>query len=174
VGLAVVVAGCRATSSRSEPGDHPATASGSSPPASAAPLAEGRIDNPKLIVRLTGMARTAPDVLTLSFAVSNADPAVTVSLGSNFATAAIDIDSMADTYLFDEAHRKKYFVMRDDQGRAVCSQDVGTIPAGQEREVWCRFAGPPDSVARISIGVPRLPMFRAVAISAPAEGKGRR
>jgi hypothetical protein len=173
-GLALLAAVCGPASSGGQADGHSAAPLAPALPAHPAPLGEARLDSPKLVVRLTEVTRTASDGLTVSFDVSNPDPISPVSLGATFAASPSDTGSLADTYLFDEAHQKKYFVMRDDRGRAACSQDVGTLPAGHERKVWCRFPGPPDSVARISIGVPRLPMFRAVAISAPAEGQGRR
>jgi hypothetical protein len=173
-GLAVAVTACSTASSGVQPGERSTTAPASPPPARPAPLAEGRLAGPKLIVRLTKVTRSAPDVLTLSFAVSNADPAVTVSLGAIFAAAETDIDSMAGAYLLDEAHQKKYFVLRGDHGRPACREGVGPIPAGQERVVWCRFPGPSRGVSRITVSVPHLPMFRNMPISGPAGDRDRR
>ncbi len=108
-------------------------------------------------------------MLTVSFTVANPDPAVPVTLGATFAALPADRGSLSDTYLFDGPHQKKYFVMRDNQGRAACGADVGTVPPGEERGTWCRFSGPPEGVDRISIGVPHLPVFRDVPISRAAE-----
>jgi len=169
-GLALAVSACGAASSGAQRDER----STSAPAARPAPLAESRLESPKLVVRLTGLVRTAPEVLTVSFAVSNADPAVAVSLGAVFAAAEIDQDSIADAYLFDELHQKKYFVLRGDQGRPACSHEAGPIPTGRERVVWCRFPAPPSGVSLISVSVPHLPMFRNVPISAPVEGEGAR
>jgi hypothetical protein len=162
---------CTAPPSGGQANDRPAAVTA---PAQPAPLAEARLESPPLLVRLTGAARTTSTVLTLSFVLSNPDPATPVTLGAIFAASPVDAGSLADAYVFDEAHQKKYFVMRNDEGRAACSPDVGPIPPGQERAAWCRFPAPPVDVQRATVGVPHLAAFRDVPISGPARASVNR
>jgi hypothetical protein len=58
--------------------------------------------------------------------------------------------------LFDEANRRKYFVMRDDSDHAECSSGISAIGPGERRALWATFAAPPQGVTRITLHVPHV------------------
>lgn len=163
-----------ATACRPAPADGPAgSGTRTAPPGPVKPaaLGEARIDNPAVVVRLTRVERFSAEAVAVSFTIANPNPASAVSPGAVFATSGEDEGSMADTFLIDEANQRKYFVLRDDTGRAVCGEPIGSIPPNGERTAWCRFPGPPAGVGRISVAVPRLPIFRDVPIAEPPAGR---
>jgi hypothetical protein len=141
-----------------------------SPAQEPAVLGEAGLDSPNLRVQLLEVKRVGPELLSVTLAVVNRDRAAAVTLGATFSAATADFDSLADVYLIDEPRAKKYFVLRDRDGRAVGSQGIGAIEAGGRRTVWARFAGPPAGVERITVKVPHLPAFRNVAIAHPPGG----
>jgi hypothetical protein len=169
-GCAAALVACTAAAPGTQAGAAATGAASEPVPKRSPALAEAALEKPKLVVRLTGVERTGPEVLTLSFVVSNPDPAGSVQIGAAFADAESEAGSMAGAFVFDEAHRKKYFVLRGDQDRPVCSQVTEPIPAGQELAMWCRFPAPPATVGVVSVGVPGLPLFRDVPVSGAAQG----
>jgi len=67
--------------------------------------------------------------------------------------------------LVDEANKKKYFVVRDSDGKCVCSRGLKDIGAGETINVWARFPAPPDDVQKISIVIPHFSPLDDVPIS---------
>ena len=166
IALALAGAACAPGGREALPAGVSATsAAPAAKPAPVKPLAEARIDNPRLRVRLIEVKRVGPEVLAVTLLLSNPDLSAAVVPGPAFAAAPADAGSIADVTLIDEARSKKYFVMRDDQGRAACSQGIEAIPPGEELSVWARFPGPPAGIKRISVQISRLATFRDVPIS---------
>ncbi len=128
-------------------------------------LAEARVDDPPLTVQLVAVERLAGEAVTVTFALVNRDQSRPAAAGHAFAAAEADAESMADTYLLDEAGRKKYFVLRDGQGRPSCTTPIGPIPPGERRTVWVRFPAPPLDVKAITVQVPRAAPFRHVPLA---------
>ena len=134
------------------------------------PLGEAWIDSPRLRVQLMEVQRVGPDVIAVSLVVTNRDQSRAVALGSTFAAGAGDEDSIADVFVLDEGHHKKYFVLRDGQGRPACSRGAGPMAPGEQRTLWCRLSGPSAGVDSITVVVPHAAPFSHVAI-APQAGR---
>jgi hypothetical protein len=128
-------------------------------------LAEAKADVPNLSVQVLEVTRSGRDTLTVVLYLVNSDgPGVRVALGSAFAAEARDAGTLADAYLWAPPGRRKYYVMRDDDDRPVCSGGLEELAAGERRRVWMTFPGPPPGVDRITICLPHVPPIENVPI----------
>jgi hypothetical protein len=137
-------------------------------PAPAAPTGLATADGEKSGVTAVvhELKRTSGGTLSLKFSITNGSQD-DVSFGYNFADPShdvIDFSSVGGVQLIDEANRKKYFVVRDSAGKAVCSQKISDIKPGQTTNLWARFPAPPPEVQKISIVVPHFSPMDDVAI----------
>lgn len=104
------------------------------------------------------LKRTSGGTLSLKLSITNGSQE-DVSFGYGFADPShevIDFNSIGGVQLIDEANRKKYFVVRDSAGKAVCSQKLRDIKPGETTNLWARFPAPPPEVKTISIVVPHF------------------
>jgi len=161
-GAALVAVGCVAAGCRTpEPAAEPAPAP--------RPLAEGTTDAPRVLVQLMSVERTAAEVVTVQFVLVNPDPSAPVRVGQLFGVEPADGDGLAGVHLVD-GDRKKYFVLRDDQGKPECTSGLGAIPPGGQVTAWIRFPAPPAEVSRITVQVPNLAPFGEVVIAQGGRG----
>ncbi len=138
----------------------PAAAAAAAAPAPAAPTGLATADGEKSGVTAVvhELKRTSGGTVSLKFSITNGSQE-DVSFGYNYADPAhdvIDFSSVGGVQLIDEANRKKYFVVRDSAGKAVCSQKIGDIKPGQTTNLWARFPAPPPEVQKISIVIPHF------------------
>ncbi|GEM_PF-5892316 len=68
-------------------------------------------------------------------------------------------------YLLDNVNRKRYLVIHDERGRAICSEGRLLLAAGAESACWSRFAAPPPDVKTVSVVIPGAVPFENVPIS---------
>ncbi|MFD9795221.1 hypothetical protein ACFWXK_30195 [Streptomyces sp. NPDC059070] len=65
--------------------------------------------------------------------------------------------SMAGAALVDKAGKKRYLILRDTDGRCLCSQFTMGIAAGQETPFYAQFPAPPASVSDVDFQLPTMP-----------------
>jgi hypothetical protein len=65
--------------------------------------------------------------------------------------------SLAGASVVDQAGKKKYFVLRDTEGRCLCTKFEGGIDQGQSAEWFAQFPAPPDGTSKVQFQVPTMP-----------------
>jgi hypothetical protein len=103
-------------------------------------------------IRLEIVSATRPTagVVELRLALVN-DGASAFDLGSRWAASADDLGAISDLALSEPDGQKRHFVLRDDQGRPLCSTGEAPIEAGERRELWARFGAPGASVSTMRL-----------------------
>ncbi|WP_330307007.1 MULTISPECIES: hypothetical protein [unclassified Streptomyces] len=66
--------------------------------------------------------------------------------------------SMAGASLVDSNGKKKYLVLRDTQGRCLCTKfDGGGVDAGQSADWFAQFPAPPSDTTKVDFQVGSMP-----------------
>ncbi|MEV3931118.1 hypothetical protein [Streptomyces sp. NPDC049944] len=65
--------------------------------------------------------------------------------------------SVAGASLVDQAGKKRYLVLRDTDGRCLCTQFVTGIAAGKESSFFAQFPAPPQSTTEVDFQIPTMP-----------------
>ena len=168
-GLALGVAGCGSGGDDKKP-DTPASASktsGSDPSAqegqSDAPLAEVKGSN-GLILDITSATRDSGGFVTVNGSLRNdADKSVVVpaALSGNETEVIRNGPSLGGATLVDSKGKKRYYVLRDTDGRPLTTTGFTTIKSGDELAVFMQFPAPPTTTTEVSF---ELPTFAVATI----------
>ncbi len=166
------------TSSSSAPASTPTTAapttttaSATTPatPSAAAPggiaSADSETGGVKVVVQ--ELKRTSGGTVSMKFTIANGSDKP-VGSGYEFADKdhdIIDHGSVGGVQLIDEGGKKKYFVVRDTDGKCVCSQKIKEVKPGDSENFWARFPAPPDTVQKITVIVPHFQPMDDVPLS---------
>ncbi|MGW7513342.1 hypothetical protein ACWGJ0_37255 [Streptomyces massasporeus] len=167
-GLALGVAGCSSGDDKS--GDTSASASkdsGSNPSAqegqSEEPLAE--LKGPDgLLLQITSAERDSGGFLTLGGNLKN-DGSDTVNVPPQLSGNETEIirngRSLGGATLVDAKGKKRYYVLRDTEGRPLTTTNFPSMKAGESIPVFMQFPAPPESSTEASF---QLPQFAAATI----------
>ncbi|WP_262055927.1 hypothetical protein [Streptomyces sp. STR69] len=168
-GLALGVAGCGSGGDAKKP-DTTASASksgGSDPSAqegqSDAPLAELKGSN-GLILDITSATRDAGGFVTVNGNLRNdADKLLVVpaALSGNETEIIRNGPSLGGATLVDSKGKKRYYVLRDTDGRPLTTTGIATIKSGDEVAVFMQFPAPPSTATEVSF---ELPTFSVATI----------
>ncbi|EFG64726.1 secreted protein [Streptomyces sp. SPB074] len=113
----------------------------------------------ELDLKITRAQRDAAGFLTVSGSVTN---------GSGNAWTAADWrgderelrdngGSIAGASLVDAAAKKRYLVLRDTQGRCLCTRFVGGVNPGATTDWFAQFPAPPASTKKVTFQVGSMP-----------------
>jgi hypothetical protein len=127
------------------------------------------VESLPLRVEISSLAREGEGVVSMDCALVNTSATQTVALGNTFAPEAGDSDTLAGVSLLQEAGPKRFYILRDHDGRAVCTGPIGEIGPGERRAVRAKFPAPGGDVGNLTVEFPGLPPFRNVPVS-PAAG----
>ena len=168
-GLALGVAGCGSGGDAKKP-DTTASASksgGSDPSAqegqSDAPLAELKGSN-GLILDITSATRDTGGFVTVNGNLRNdADKLLVVpaALSGNETEIIRNGPSLGGATLVDSKGKKRYYVLRDTDGRPLTTTGIATIKSGDEVAVFMQFPAPPSTTTEVSF---ELPTFSVATI----------
>ncbi|MEU5366739.1 hypothetical protein ABZ354_25270 [Streptomyces sp. NPDC005925] len=161
-GLALGVAGCgggdddkASPSASASPGD-----GGSKPSAQEGepetPLAELKgIEG--LLLRITSAERDAGGFVTVNGTVKN-DGAKSVVIPPQTSGDETEVikhgPSLGGATLVDSKGKKRYYVLRDTDGRPLTTTGLGNLEPGQTLPVFMQFPAPPTSTAEAVLQVP--------------------
>ncbi|MFD5568336.1 hypothetical protein [Streptomyces cadmiisoli] len=170
-GLALGVAGCGGGGGdKDEKPDSSASASkdsGSQPDAQEGTdetLAEVRGED-GLILKITSASRDAGGFVTVSGELKN-DGDDSVRLSVRTAGDETEIirhgTSLGGATLVDSVGKKRYYVLRDTDGRPLTTTGLPRIKAGASIPVFMQFPSPPTSTTEVSF---QLPTFASATIS---------
>ncbi|MFF9275418.1 hypothetical protein [Streptomyces griseosporeus] len=167
-GLTVGVAGCSGGGDDEKP---KATASasradGSQPSAQEGtdqPLAELKGED-GLILKITSATRDAGGFVTVNGELKN-DGAAAVRLSSRASGDETEVlrhgSSLGGATLVDSVGKKRYYVLRDTDGRPLTTTGMPRIKAGDSIPVFMQFPAPPTSTTQVTF---QLPTFASATI----------
>lgn len=115
-----------------------------------------------VILEITSAARNEDGYLTVSGQIKNTGS----STFSQMATWRGDEKtaspaSIAGATVVDTAGKKRYYVLRDTEGRCACTTGLAPIKAGESVPFFAQFPAPPTNTTNIVFG---LPTFAATPI----------
>ncbi|WP_405973830.1 hypothetical protein OG496_35660 [Streptomyces sp. NBC_00988] len=168
-GLAFGVAGCGSGGDDKKP-DTPASASkssGSDPSAqegqSDEPLAELKGSN-GLVLDITSATRDSGGFITVNGSLKN-DGANSIAVPSALSGNETEIirngRSLGGATLVDSKGKKRYYVLRDTDGRPLTTTGFSTIRSGDDLAVFMQFPAPPTTTTEVSF---ELPTFAVATI----------
>jgi len=127
--------------------------------------ADGEKSGVKVVVQ--ELKRTSGGTISMKFTIVNTSDKK-FGFGYDFGDAdhsVADYNSVGGVHLVDEAGKKKYFVVRDTEGKCICSRDVKELKPGENANLWARFPAPPDDVQKIAIVIPHFQPMDDVPLS---------
>jgi hypothetical protein len=65
--------------------------------------------------------------------------------------------SLAGATLVDLAAKKRYYVLRDTEGRCLCSTGLDIIQPGATMPIFAQFPAPPATTTQVDFDLPTLP-----------------
>ncbi|GAA0632610.1 hypothetical protein GCM10009535_05410 [Streptomyces thermocarboxydovorans] len=167
-GLALGVTGCGGGGGDDKKPETSASASkGSNPSAQ-----EGQADEPLaelkgqdgLILRLTSADRDAGGFVTVNGELKNdGSEKVTVPAGVRGDETEIIKHgrSLGGATLVDSKSKKRYYVLRDTEGRPLTTTDLGILKPGESVPVFMQFPAPPSDTTEVTF---QLPTFASATI----------
>ncbi|MFC7894997.1 hypothetical protein [Streptomyces sp. NPDC057381] len=118
-----------------------------------------------LLLRITSAERDAGGFLTVSGDLKNdGDKSVMVpaALRGDETEIIRHGRSLGGATLVDSAGKKRYYVLRDTDGRPLTTSDLGSMKPGESVPVFMQFPSPPTSTNEV---VFQLPTFASATIS---------
>jgi hypothetical protein len=74
--------------------------------------------------------------------------------GSEFDIVAKNPNSVAGATLVDKVGKKRYYILRDTDGRCLCTTGLTAIPAGKSVSVFMQFPAPPATSTEVDFTLP--------------------
>ncbi|MGW2562434.1 hypothetical protein ACWCXB_24925 [Streptomyces sp. NPDC001514] len=65
--------------------------------------------------------------------------------------------SVGGATLVDKAGKKRYYVLRDTEGRCLCTSGFTQVDAGKKMPIFMQFPAPPDSTSEVDFQLPSFP-----------------
>ncbi|MFE7978425.1 hypothetical protein [Streptomyces shenzhenensis] len=163
VGVAVGVAGCGGSGGgddKPQTSASPSKDNGSKPSAqegqSDTPLAELRGQD-GLLLQVTSAERDAGGFVTVNGSLKN-DGSQSLVIPSALRGDETEIvqhgTSLGGATLVDTKGKKRYYVLRDTDGRPLTTTGLATIQAGQTIPVFMQFPAPPAGIAEVTLQLP--------------------
>ncbi|MFJ8787995.1 hypothetical protein [Streptomyces sp. NPDC102462] len=165
VGLAVCSVGCGGGGGDDKKPEKPTSAQdrGSGPSAqegqSEEPLAELRGPD-GLNLKITSAQRDSGGFVTVNAELKNdggKDAVLSSQLTGNETEIMKNGQSFGGATLVDSKSRKRYYVLRDTDGRPLTTTGVQTVRAGDTVPVFLQFPAPPASTTEVTFQLPTFP-----------------
>ncbi|MDQ0406067.1 hypothetical protein ABVB69_23430 [Streptomyces sp. NPDC000349] len=128
------------------------------------PLAELRGSN-GLLLQITSAERDAGGFVTVNGELKNdGDKSVAIpsGLSGNETEIIRNGRSLGGATLVDSKSKKRYYVLRDTDGRPLTTTGFSTIKAGDRLAVFMQFPAPPTDTTEVTF---QLPTFASATIS---------
>jgi len=161
-GLAIGVAGCGGGGD----GNKPDTSASSSRDGGSKPSSqEGKSETPLaelkgtdgLLLQITSAERDSGGFVTVNGVVKN-DGAKSVVIPPQTSGDETEViahgPSLGGATLVDSQGKKRYYVLRDTEGRPLTTTGLGNLEAGQTLPVFMQFPAPPASTSEVDLQVP--------------------
>ncbi|MGW0210118.1 hypothetical protein ACWDZ8_31480 [Streptomyces sp. NPDC003233] len=164
-GLAVGVAGCGGGTGDDK---KPHSSASASQGANSGPSAqEGQSDQPLaelkgsdgLLLQITSVQRDSGGFVTVNGTLKNdgaGDLLIPSALSGNETEITKNGPSLGGATLVDSKGKKRYYVLRDTEGRPLTTTGLGTLKAGQSLQVFMQFPSPPTNTTEVTLQLPTL------------------
>jgi hypothetical protein len=163
-GLALGVAGCGSGSNGDD--EKPNTSASASKNGGSKPSAqEGQSESPLaelkgtdgLLLQITAAQRDSGGFVTVGGNLKN-DGAKSVVVPAQTSGDETEIvkhgPSLGGATLVDSKSKKRYYVLRDTEGRPLTTAGLGTLEAGQTLPVFMQFPSPPADTTEVTFQLP--------------------
>ncbi|WP_460068999.1 hypothetical protein [Streptomyces sp. YKOK-I1] len=146
----------QSSSSASSPGgSQPDTQEGQS----AEPLAE--LKGPSgLLLQITSAVRDSGGFITVNGDLKNdsgTEAVIPSALSGNETEIINNGLSLGGATLVDSKSKKRYYVLRDTEGRPLTTTGFSTLKAGETIDVFLQFPAPPASSTEVTFQLPLFP-----------------
>ena len=74
---------------------------------------------------------------------------------------------VSGVYLIDGTNKKRHLVMRDQDGKCICTDTLTKVAAKGSVTIWAKFPAPPADVATMTAIVPLFLPLDGVAVTGP-------
>ncbi|MFJ4690048.1 hypothetical protein [Streptomyces sp. NPDC088766] len=129
---------------------------------------EGKSDDPLaevkgpggLLLQITSAARDSGGFVTVNGVLKNDGSEVAVvplELSGNETEIMNNGRSLGGATLVDSKSKKRYYVLRDTEGRPLTTTGFSTLKAGESIDVFLQFPSPPAGTADVSFQLPLFP-----------------
>ncbi|WP_335939116.1 hypothetical protein [Streptomyces sp. PTD5-9] len=119
-------------------------------------LAEIRGDKGMLLV-VNEVKRDSGGFVTVQGELKNqGDTTVNPSAwaGSESAIVSKNLNSVGGATLVDKAGKKRYYILRDTDGRCLCTTGMSAVQPGKSVPVFMQFPAPPSSTTEVDFNLP--------------------
>ncbi|MEU0072184.1 hypothetical protein ABZ027_21945 [Streptomyces sp. NPDC006332] len=169
-GMALGVAGCGGGGDDKKP---EASASASKSSGSGPSAQEGQSDEPLaelkgasgLVLQITSAARDAGGFVTVSGTLKN-DGAQRITVPAGVRGDETEIlrhgMSLGGASLVDSKAKKRYYVLRDTEGRPLTTTGFSSLKSGESIAVFLQFPSPPSDTSEVTF---QLPTFASATIA---------
>lgn len=165
-GLVLSVTGCGGDGDKGEGGDTKSSApaqqgsdSKSKPSAPATDKTLTEVKSNGITLTVTSATRDQGGFLNITGTVTNGTSALW--LGTDWKSDETELQgnggSIAGASLVDQEGKKKYLVLRDTQGRCLCTKFEGGIDQGKSTDWFAQFPAPPEGTKSVQLQVPTMP-----------------
>ena len=105
-------------------------------------------------IDITELSRTSGETVTLKFRLVNESGE---SANPNQMLGVAGGNDIKEVHLIDAAGKKKYLVIKDSDGKCVCTGDLDSqLDSGKSINLWARFPAPPAEVKEVSVVFPNF------------------
>ena len=119
-------------------------------------------ETPGTHIDVTQFKRVSGDMVFMQFVLTN-DTKATIPLGGLMIGSVNDNATISGVYLDDGT--TKYNVVRDAQGKCVCSSALTYLEPKSTVSLWAKFSAPPTSTKKLNIDVPHFPPIDDVRLT---------
>ncbi|KUN34339.1 hypothetical protein AQJ30_28965 [Streptomyces longwoodensis] len=123
------------------------------------PLAEMKGPN-GLLLQITSAQRDSGGFVTVNGVLKNDSGQVAViplELSGNETEIMNNGRSLGGATLVDSQSKKRYYVLRDTEGRPLTTTGFSTLKAGESIDVFLQFPSPPTTSADVTFQLPLFP-----------------
>ncbi|MCC9709399.1 hypothetical protein E4N62_31595 [Streptomyces sp. MNU76] len=126
-------------------------------PAGESVLAEVKGDN--LTLKVTSAVRDGGGFVTVEGTVTNNGSRswVAADWRGDERELSNNGGSVAGASLVDQAGKKKYLILRDTQGRCLCTRFTGALVQGASADWFAQFPAPPEGTTSVDFQVGSMP-----------------
>ncbi|MEU9204436.1 hypothetical protein [Streptomyces sp. NPDC048332] len=119
-------------------------------------LAEVKGQNGVLLV-VNEVKRDSGGFVTVQGEIKNeGDKAVNPAAwaGSESVIVRKNLNSVGGATLVDKAGKKRYYILRDTDGRCLCTTGIRPLLPGKSLPVFMQFPAPPDTTTEVDLSLP--------------------
>ncbi|MFJ8012875.1 hypothetical protein [Streptomyces sp. NPDC096339] len=115
-----------------------------------------------IVLEITSIDRDADGYLTVSGQIKNTGSEAFVRTSEwNGTEKNASPASIAGATLVDNVGKKRYYVLRDTEGRCACTTGLSRVGAGESVPFFAQFPAPPSTTTEVVFG---LPTFAAATV----------